>query len=245
MLRKLLSKVVPNPEKEARENEDYDSSSSKKKGTMTQQRLCDDERQYLPEDKTRRKRGDGKWEQFDRNRRWWETVNMHATEFEDGRDEIVWKAAVNSRHATECALGISLVKLRIPKDAKVNYTGKKCRASEAYVEAIYTIGHRGNQRVLQIEQRQVAYSMYDRDFEYRVGDRVEPRSQFDPTGMGCAPGIHFFRTAQEAAQYANLRLPRRKLKQFRTLAEHGAPSGPNYVGRFGKMEDTVPPKTGL
>ena len=89
-----------------------------------------------------------------------------------------------------------IVKLLIPSDAqRSNATGRKCRASTA--------------RVLDLQDSQgnslppdtTAYSGYDTDFTYRKGETVHVED-FDTNRWNeCAPGIHFFITRIEAAEY--------------------------------------------
>lgn len=89
-----------------------------------------------------------------------------------------------------------IVKLLIPADAqRSNATGRKCRASTA--------------RVLDLQDKQgnslppdtTAYSGHDTDFTYKKGETVHVED-FDTNRWNeCAPGIHFFITRIEAAEY--------------------------------------------
>lgn len=89
-----------------------------------------------------------------------------------------------------------IVKLLIPSDAqRSNGTGRKCRASKA--------------RVLDLQDKQgnslppdtMAYSGHDTDFTYKKGETVHVEN-FDTNRWNeCAPGIHFFITRIEAAEY--------------------------------------------
>lgn len=89
-----------------------------------------------------------------------------------------------------------IVKLLIPADAqRSNGTGRKCRASKA--------------RVLDLQDKQgnslppdtTAYSGHDTDFTYKKGETVHVEN-FDTNRWNeCAPGIHFFITRIEAAEY--------------------------------------------
>ncbi|WP_368098235.1 pentapeptide repeat-containing protein [Bifidobacterium adolescentis] len=89
-----------------------------------------------------------------------------------------------------------IVKLLIPADAqRSNATGRKCRASKA--------------RVLDLQDKQgnslpsdtMAYSGHDTDFTYKKGETVHVED-FDTNRWNeCAPGIHFFITRIEAAEY--------------------------------------------
>ena len=89
-----------------------------------------------------------------------------------------------------------IVKLLIPSDAqRSNGTGRKCRASTA--------------RVLDLQDKQgnslppdtTAYSGHDTDFTYKKGETIHVEN-FDTNRWNeCAPGIHFFITRIEAAEY--------------------------------------------
>ena len=89
-----------------------------------------------------------------------------------------------------------IVKLLIPADAqRSNGTGRKCRASKA--------------RVLDLQDKQgnslppdtTAYSGHDTDFTYKKGETIHVEN-FDTNRWNeCAPGIHFFITRIEAAEY--------------------------------------------
>ena len=89
-----------------------------------------------------------------------------------------------------------IVKLLIPADAqRSNATGRKCRASKA--------------RVLDLQDKQgnslppdtTAYSGHDTDFTYKKGETIHVEN-FDTNRWNeCAPGIHFFITRIEAAEY--------------------------------------------
>lgn len=108
----------------------------------------------------------------------------------DEGDIIGWKKAY-----VDSATPV-IVKLLIPADAqRSNATGRKCRASTA--------------RVLDLQDKQgnslppdtTAYSGYDTDFTYKKGETVHVEN-FDTNRWNeCAPGIHFFITRIEAAEY--------------------------------------------
>lgn len=108
----------------------------------------------------------------------------------DEGDIIGWKKAITLDGAP------IIVKLLIPSDAqRSNATGRKCRASTA--------------RVLDLQDKQgnslppdtTAYSSYDPDFTYKKGETVHVED-FDTNRWNeCAPGIHFFITRIEAAEY--------------------------------------------
>ena len=111
----------------------------------------------------------------------------------DEGDIIGWKKAWTGN---ETPLTPVIVKLLIPSDAqRSNATGRKCRASTA--------------RVLDLQDKQgnslpsdtTAYSSYDADFTYKKGETIHVED-FDTNRWNeCAPGIHFFITRIEAAEY--------------------------------------------
>lgn len=89
-----------------------------------------------------------------------------------------------------------IVKLLIPADAqRSNATGRKCRASKA--------------RVLDLQDKQgnslpsdtTAFSGHDTDFTYKKGETVHVEDFDTNRWKECAPGIHFFITRIEAAEY--------------------------------------------
>lgn len=89
-----------------------------------------------------------------------------------------------------------IVKLLIPADAqRSNGTGRKCRASKA--------------RVLDLQDKQgnslppdtTAYSGHDTDFTYKKGETIHVENFDTNRWKECAPGIHFFITRIEAAEY--------------------------------------------
>ena len=89
-----------------------------------------------------------------------------------------------------------IVKLLIPADAqRSNATGRKCRASKA--------------RVLDLQDKQgnslpsdtTAYSGHDTDFTYKKGETIHVEDFDTNRWKECVPGIHFFITRIEAAEY--------------------------------------------
>jgi len=81
-----------------------------------------------------------------------------------------------------------IIKLLIPKEAKRNNAfGRKCRAEFA--------------DVLEMDGATEAVSDHNREFKYKVGERVTP-DKFDEDFMNeCSNGIHFFITRLEAENY--------------------------------------------
>ena len=103
---------------------------------------------------------------------------------------IAFKKAYNANRS-RCYI----IKLEIPSDAmRCSATSRKCRCSKAKVISITNIdGTEANV--------DVAYSGYDREFEYRVGEIVKVNNFDTDRWHECAPGIHFFITRKEAVDY--------------------------------------------
>ena len=103
---------------------------------------------------------------------------------------IAFKKAYNAIHS-RCYI----IKLEIPNDAlRCSATSRKCRCSKAKVISITSIdGTEANV--------DAAYSGYDSEFEYRVGEIVKVDNFDTDRWHECAPGIHFFITRKEAVDY--------------------------------------------
>jgi hypothetical protein len=86
-----------------------------------------------------------------------------------------------------------IAKLLIPTKAKRSHAfGRKCRASQAKVLAIYD----GKKQV------KTGVSQHDPSFAYRVGRIVKPKEPFSDKWMEeCASGIHFYITRIEAENH--------------------------------------------
>jgi hypothetical protein len=91
--------------------------------------------------------------------------------------------------------GNCVVKLRIPSKAKRSHaSGRKCRASQAKVLAIFNI-----ETGAEVSE---AYSLRDHTFVYRVGETVMPREPFDDDMWNeCASGIHHYISRIEAENH--------------------------------------------
>lgn len=105
-----------------------------------------------------------------------------------------WKKALRF----DCApMKECLVKLEIPAGAKIvrHLFGNKCRTNKAKVLDITNFD--GTERLSH------AYSLFDRNFKYTVGDIVAPQHNgFDERPwISCSEGIHFFETKEEAIEY--------------------------------------------
>jgi hypothetical protein len=101
-----------------------------------------------------------------------------------------------------------LVKLCILNTAKrSSATTRKCRCDQAEVLDIQDV--RGNSLVyarnevggMVLHEDVVAYSEHDPFFKYEVGKIVSVDNFDECRWHGCAPGIHFFITRQEALEY--------------------------------------------
>lgn len=92
----------------------------------------------------------------------------------------------------------SIVKLRIPEDAKrssaISGYGAKCRCNKAEVLDIFDINNRS-------KKYSAAVSLYDKRFLYIVGERVVVDDFCEYRFKECAPGIHFFMSSFEAMAY--------------------------------------------
>lgn len=111
----------------------------------------------------------------------------------DEGDIIGWKKAWTDNEMPPTPV---IVKLLIPADAqRSNATARKCRASTA--------------RVLDLQDKQgnslppdtMAYSGHDTDFTYKKGETIHVEDFDTNRWKECAPGIHFFITRIEAAEY--------------------------------------------
>lgn len=111
----------------------------------------------------------------------------------DEGDIIGWKKAWTDN---ETLLTPVIVKLLIPSDAlRSNATGRKCRASTARVLDLQD--EQGNS----LPSDTTAYSSYDADFTYKKGETIHVEDFDTNRWKECAPGIHFFITRIEAAEY--------------------------------------------
>lgn len=91
-----------------------------------------------------------------------------------------------------CTISTTVVELEIPSGAIVfSINNGKCRTNRAKVKNIYSANR--------------AYSSH-KYFTYYVGDEINIKDFNLAYNLECAPGIHFFRTYEEAANY---RLQRR------------------------------------
>src|SRR5574344_1332624 len=88
-----------------------------------------------------------------------------------------------------------IVKLRVTESAKrSSATTHKCRCSEAEVLEIQNMDGTKSERTS-------VSSKYDRNFIYSVGKIVSVPDFNDDRWDGCASGIHFFMSRQEAVNY--------------------------------------------
>ena len=88
-----------------------------------------------------------------------------------------------------------IIKLEIPSDAmRCSATSRKCRCSKAKVISITNI----DSTEANVD---AAYSGYDNNFEYRVGEIVKVDNFDTDRWHECAPGIHFFITRKDAVDY--------------------------------------------
>ena len=91
-----------------------------------------------------------------------------------------------------------IIKLLILEDAKrSSATGRKCRCDKAVVLHIEENGVIHDKP----EPDFFAYSNYDANFVYRVGETVSVDDFCEDRFAECAPGIHFFVNRQEAIEH--------------------------------------------
>ena len=105
----------------------------------------------------------------------------------DEGEFIGWKKAHVEKHQV-------LVKLKILEDSKrSSATGRKCRTDKALVLSIFDLKEN--------KEYSEAFSNYDIDFKYTVGEIVSVPNFDDDRFNECAPGIHFFVNKEEALNY--------------------------------------------
>lgn len=93
--------------------------------------------------------------------------------------------------------GIRIIaELRVPKDAlRSSATTRKCRCSKAKVVRFLNL----NGEELDIK---FAYSIYDKNFIYRIGKTVKCNGKFNLNRWkACTTGIHFFMSFEEAVKF--------------------------------------------
>jgi len=109
------------------------------------------------------------------------------------------------------ALRFVLIKLSIPADAhvirsSVRTGNAKHRASKAKVLGLWRFKYEYNFKYGQLSRgkaTQIAYSDYDRTFNYKKGKFLVPRRGFDTDkNLICASGIHFYLEEQIALRKA-------------------------------------------
>ena len=126
---------------------------------------------------------------------------------------IGWKigtTAGSPNNLDEQLLGLCLIELEIPEDAKRSSCyGKKCRCDKALVKSITKLEARINDRSLKIIELTdshvyAAYSaIHSADrVTYTVGQMVEADSFDENRWRECSHGIHFFVHRSDALQYA-------------------------------------------
>ena len=87
-----------------------------------------------------------------------------------------------------------LVTLKIPADAKRSSAGgRKCRCDKAEVI--------GLEHITSHESLSIAYSKYDINFEYRIGEKISVPDFDENRWAECSTGVHFFINRKEALQY--------------------------------------------
>ena len=106
---------------------------------------------------------------------------------------IGWKKAFIKKNEDTYYPGI--VKLLIPSDAKrCSVFRRKCRCDKAKVISIECL-YDPDKLV------SVAYGFFDSAFKYELGKKVSVDNFDADRRHGCAPGIYFFMTREEAVEY--------------------------------------------
>ena len=91
-----------------------------------------------------------------------------------------------------------VLELWIPPDAeRIMCIGTKGRCDKALVKRAYTLS--GTDLYFLPDEKVV--SVFDHDFQYHIGEWIEPDSFDDNPITECSHGIHFFMSFQEAADY--------------------------------------------
>lgn len=129
----------------------------------------------------------------------------------------------NSEMYSQYNTYFTVVTLKIPEDAKRSSGfNEKCRCNKAFVEKIelylmnekyryvarepdtpkWDIKMEVTRTNAYIRDVSMAYSNYDSNFCYRVGEWVEVENFDENRWNTCAPGIHFFMTKEEAINVA-------------------------------------------
>ena len=94
-------------------------------------------------------------------------------------------------------VGTCLITLFIPADARrSSATSFKCRCDKAYVTNMWSIDEDTYGKNVT-----VAYSNYDRSFEYERGSLITVEDFCEDRWRECARGIHFFVDEKEAERY--------------------------------------------
>jgi hypothetical protein len=117
------------------------------------------------------------------------------------RKFIGWKKADSDLYGHKV-----IVKLLIPKDARRSSAfGRKCRCDKARVLSIECLREPCESGSIFDDSPYpsivCARSIYDRQFEYELGKEVSVDNFDEDRSHECAPGIHFFMTREEAANY--------------------------------------------
>ena len=112
-------------------------------------------------------------------------------------DFIGWKVIKDAQARREGKSRLYLVKLLIPKEAKVSsWIGDKCRADRAYVLNIY------DQEGKEVQEVIAKCAINDKILtDYTVGEYSYPDDFDDDFRNICSNGIHFFLDKQEAMDY--------------------------------------------
>jgi hypothetical protein len=90
-----------------------------------------------------------------------------------------------------------IAKIEVTGERTSTLVGRKCRASEVKVLAIY---EKGNTLPLGYTPKTL-HSKHDSRFIYKIGETITPDSYNPDIRIECANGIHFFMTRKEAEEW--------------------------------------------
>lgn len=114
---------------------------------------------------------------------------------------VYWNRKCFSK-STECDLVVEVercvLELWIPPDAeRIMFIGTKGRCDKALVKSAYTLS--GTDLYFSPDDQVV--SAFDHNFQYHIGEWIEPDWFDDNPIVECSHGIHFFMSFKEAAEY--------------------------------------------
>lgn len=110
----------------------------------------------------------------------------------------LWKKATFI--ISDCSISKALVLLHVPAKAH-RFGTSKIRVSHAYVKGFYSVETLINKQKLERLDLDLAYSLRDTAFEYRLNKIVKPKPKYDKSPISCTSGIHGFLNPLDAAKH--------------------------------------------